>query len=179
MQHILGGAGVRASAHLPDTQRQGLAHRGLPLLAARLVQRGQPLLRRCLRLSARLGARLPHLGAAFSDHDRHGTCWVGKLVITVAELWCHMCHAATHAWHAQRSFFSLLRTRSRQNGPRRRSQAPYVHGRLRACLLASARSRASAAAWRCSAAASTSASASMRACNAWMRSLGQQSLTQL
>jgi len=103
MRHILGGAGVRASAHLPDTQRQGLAYGGLPLLAACLVQCGQPLLRRRLRLSARLGARLPHLGTAFSDHDRHGTCWDGKLLITVAELWCHMCHAATHARHVQPS----------------------------------------------------------------------------
>jgi len=50
------------SAHPPRAQRQGHAHDSLPLLAARLVQRGQPLLRCRLRLSARLGARLLHLG---------------------------------------------------------------------------------------------------------------------
>ncbi len=88
-----------------------------------------------------------------------------------------MCHAATHAWHAQPSFFSLLHTRSRQSGPRRCSQAPCMLVRLRACLSASARSSASAAAQRCSAAASTSSCASVRAFNTWMRFYGQQSLT--
>jgi len=55
----------RSSAHLPDAQRQGRAHGGLPLLAARLVQRGQPLLGRRLRLGARLGARLVHLARGY------------------------------------------------------------------------------------------------------------------
>ncbi len=54
---------MRASAHRPDAQRQGSgAHGRLPLLAARLVQRGQLLLSCRLRLGARIGARLVHLG---------------------------------------------------------------------------------------------------------------------
>ncbi len=53
---------MRMSAHPPGAQRQGRAHGGLPLLAARLVQRGQSLLGCRLRLGARLGARLVHLG---------------------------------------------------------------------------------------------------------------------
>jgi hypothetical protein len=52
------GAGVRAGAHPPRAQRQGHAHDSLPLLAARLVQRGKPL----FGCRLRLGARLVHLG---------------------------------------------------------------------------------------------------------------------
>jgi len=63
--HMKRHARQRASAHLPDAQRQGCAHGGLPLLAARLVQRGQPLLGCRLRLSARLGASLVHLGRGY------------------------------------------------------------------------------------------------------------------
>ncbi len=55
----------RSSAHLPDAQRQGRPHGGLPFIAARLVQRGQPLLGCRLRLSARLGASLVHLGRGY------------------------------------------------------------------------------------------------------------------
>ncbi len=70
MRHLPGGAGVRASAHPPDAQRRGLAHGGLPLLAACLVQCGKPQLgcrlRLSARLSARLGAHLAHLGKCFS-----------------------------------------------------------------------------------------------------------------
>ena len=54
---VPGGARTRPAR----AQRQGHAHDSLPLLAARLVQRGQPLLGCRLRLSARLGARLLHL----------------------------------------------------------------------------------------------------------------------
>ncbi len=73
MRHMPGGAGLRACAHPPDAQRQRLAHGGLPLLAARLVQRGQPLPGCRLRLDERLGpplgaplvVRLPHLDGGF------------------------------------------------------------------------------------------------------------------
>ncbi len=61
---------MQASAHPPDAQRQGLAHGRLPLLAARLVQRVQPLLGCRLRLGARLGARLVHLARAYRSGSR-------------------------------------------------------------------------------------------------------------
>jgi len=79
MRHVPGGAGVRASARPPDAQRQGFAHGRLPLLAARLVQRGQLLLGRRLRLGARLGARLPHLSKDFPITTGMAHVWMTSL----------------------------------------------------------------------------------------------------
>jgi len=72
--HTKRHASQRASAHPPDAQRQGLAHGGLPLLAARLVQRGLPLLGCRLYLGARLRARLVHLARGGTARSaEHGT----------------------------------------------------------------------------------------------------------
>jgi hypothetical protein len=164
----------RASAHPPDAQRQGLAHGGLPLLAARLVQRGQPLLGCRLRLGARLGARLVHLARGYCSVSRARPFMERHACLQLCST--TPCPMPPHAEHAQPSrprsvAYKLCGTRLG-----RCSQLPRVHSRLRACLASSARSRASAAAKRCSTAASTSSSASVRASSTWAHCIGQLSV---
>ncbi len=133
------------------------------LRALERQRRGKALLGRCLRLGARLSARLVHLGTTalrarhhVQDRRFHTLQLISN---TVAHAAMRMaCKAAPR---------SLLHTQITETGQGKRSGLLlHTHGQLRACLSYSARSSASAAAMRCSAAASA-ARASARAWPTW------------
>jgi len=91
----------RASSHPPNAQRQGRAHGGLPLLAARLVQRGQPLLGCRLCLSTRLGARLVHLARGHRSASRARPFMERQACVQLSST--TPCPMLSHAEHVQPS----------------------------------------------------------------------------
>ncbi len=105
---------ARGCAHPPRAQRQGHAHDSLPLLAARLVQRGQPQLGCRLRLVARLNARLLHLARGQRPISRAKTPIYKDKRLPPAELHHPMTHAATCRAYAAVSL-TISRTHLLQN----------------------------------------------------------------